>query len=319
MRPIVGACALSGRYVVSGSSSESPPASRSCMIPTAVKVFVIEPIRYCVCGVASSAASTSASPRACSHTSSSLRKTDALTDGIRSSLWAAASVRSNSSRNSSGADTGSERSWNRLQRRLDLLLRDVEMRDRAQDRRVDRRRERDTLLGQSRHGLLLRERGNVELDEIRLDPVQVDREPRLRETQGEPLRAAVVVGEAVDVVVECIDAGCSDDPGLAHRAAEEMLEPPRVAHHPALPGQNRAQRAAEPFREAQRDSVEARPDLGGLDAERDRRVEEARTVEVEGQAELECDRVQLADLLQGPHPAATRVVRVLDPEDAGAW
>ena len=53
MRPIVGPCALSGRWAVSGSSSESSPASRSCMIPTAVKVFVIEPIRYCVSGVAS--------------------------------------------------------------------------------------------------------------------------------------------------------------------------------------------------------------------------------------------------------------------------
>ena len=53
MRPIVGPCALSGRCAVSGSSSESSPASRSCMIPTAVNVFVIEPIRYCVCGVAS--------------------------------------------------------------------------------------------------------------------------------------------------------------------------------------------------------------------------------------------------------------------------
>ena len=62
MRPIVGPCALSGRWAVSGSSSESAPASRSCMIPTAVKVFVIEPIRYCVSGVASRFASASAMP-----------------------------------------------------------------------------------------------------------------------------------------------------------------------------------------------------------------------------------------------------------------
>ena len=85
IRPIVGPCALSGRCAVSGSSSESSPASRSCMIPTAVKVFVIEPIRYWVCGVASRFAATSANPSACSHNVSPSRKTAALTDGIRSS------------------------------------------------------------------------------------------------------------------------------------------------------------------------------------------------------------------------------------------
>ena len=85
MRPIVGPCALSGRWAVSGSSSESAPASRSCMIPTAVKVFVIEPIRYCVSGVASRFASASACPSARSHSVSPSRKTAALTEGIRSS------------------------------------------------------------------------------------------------------------------------------------------------------------------------------------------------------------------------------------------
>ena len=55
------------------------------MIPTAVKVFVIEPIRYCVSGVASRFASASACPSACSHSVSPSRKTAALTEGIRSS------------------------------------------------------------------------------------------------------------------------------------------------------------------------------------------------------------------------------------------
>ena len=50
-----------------------------------MNVFVIEPIRYCVSGVASRAASTSASPSACSQTDSPSRKTAALTDGIRCS------------------------------------------------------------------------------------------------------------------------------------------------------------------------------------------------------------------------------------------
>ena len=55
-------------------------------------------------------------------------------------------------------------------------------------------------------------------------------------------------------------------------------------------------------------------DLGGVDPGRDSSVHEARAVEVEAQVELECDGVQVADLLEGPDPAAARVVRVLDPE-----
>ena len=70
---------------VSGSSSESSPASRSWRTQTAVNVFVIEPIRYCVSGVASVLASTSARPSASCHRSSPARKTAALTDGIRCS------------------------------------------------------------------------------------------------------------------------------------------------------------------------------------------------------------------------------------------
>ena len=41
----LAAFASSGRYVTAGSSSESLPSSRSCMIAEAVNVFVIEAIR----------------------------------------------------------------------------------------------------------------------------------------------------------------------------------------------------------------------------------------------------------------------------------
>ena len=41
----VGPTGASGRYVRSGASRSMRPAWTSCMIRTAVKVFVIEPIR----------------------------------------------------------------------------------------------------------------------------------------------------------------------------------------------------------------------------------------------------------------------------------
>ena len=48
-------------------------------------------------------------------------------------------------------------------------------------------------------------------------------------------------------------------------------------------------------------------------------VQEAGAVEMEAKFELERERVQLADLVERPDPPAARVVRVLDPEQAGSW
>ena len=79
--------------------------------------------------------------------------------------------------------------------------------------------------------LLLRERRDVELEEVRLDAIGIDREPRLGEPEREPLRPRVVVGEPLDVVVEGVDTRRRDDARLTHGAAEEVLEPSRVRHH----------------------------------------------------------------------------------------
>ena len=174
---------------------------------------------------------------------------------------------------------------------VDVLIRDVEVRDGAEHRRVDRRREPDALLGEPNHRLLLRQRCDVELDEVRLGPVGVDREPGLGEAERQSLCTPVVVREPVDVVLERVDARGCDDPCLAHRAAEEVLEPARVPHHLGLPGQDGAERAAEAFRETERDRVEASADLSGVDPGRDGSIHQARAVEVEAQVQLECDCV----------------------------
>ena len=42
----------------------------------------------------------------------------------------------------------------------------------------------------------------------------------LGQALGQAARVGVVLGQAVDVVVERVDAGGGDDAGLAHRAAE---------------------------------------------------------------------------------------------------
>src|SRR5207249_647877 len=79
-----------------------------------------------------------------------------------------------------------------------------------------------------------------------------------------------------------------DDSAVSHRAAKVVLEPARLLHRLDRAGGQRAEWAAEPLRQAQRDRVEAAPDLRRGDAGRDRRVHHARTVEMQAQPELAC-------------------------------
>ena len=104
------------------------------------------------------------------------------------------------------------------------------------------------------------ERRDVDLHEVRLDLLEIDGHAGCVERLRERACAGVVVGEPVDVVVERVEAGRSHDPGLAHRPAEEVLLAPRALHQLARAGEQRAERAAEPLREAERHRVEARRD-----------------------------------------------------------
>src|SRR5690348_7676100 len=103
------------------------------MIPAAVNVFVIDPMRYCVSGVASRSASTSATPTAVSQISSPSRRTAALMLGARFSRCACRTSRSTRAVSRSGvSDMDGEHLLHPLDRLLDLLVADVEVRDGAQ-------------------------------------------------------------------------------------------------------------------------------------------------------------------------------------------
>ena len=105
---------------------------------------------------------------------------------------------------------------------------------------------------------------------------------------GEAGRQRVVVGEAVDVVVERVQRRRGDDAGLAHAAADHLAPAVRAGDERARADQRRADRRAEALREADRDLIERRRDRARrrarIAAERDRGVEEARAVEVGRQA-----------------------------------
>ncbi len=162
------------------------------------------------------------------------------------------------------------------------------------------------------------ERIEVDLDEVRLHPVEVDCEAGFHERLRESSCTRMVVGEPVDVVVERVDTGCGHDPGLAHGAAEEVLLTPGTLDQLARAGEERAEGAAEALGETERDGVEARGEGCGFDVERGGRVQESRAVEVHCQPELARGRDNILDVSERPDPPPRVVVCVLDREDSRA-
>ena len=160
------------------------------------------------------------------------------------------------------------------------------------------------------------ESADVDLDEVRLHLLEVDRDAGFVQALGETPCARVVVGQPLDVVVERVDARRSDDPRLPHRAPELVLEAPCAQHPLGRACDDRSQRAAEALREADRDGVAVTGDRRRLLAARDSGVEEASSVDVQAQLELAAGLGHRGDLRERPDAAAGGVVRVLDRDDA---
>src|SRR5438132_2377317 len=158
------------------------------MQAVAVSVFVIEPIRYWVSGVASTPADTSAVPTAVSQTGSPSRTAAATIDGSRLSACSRRTSRSSSFVKLSGADKSSERARDQLDRAVDVLVRDVEMGDGAEHRRVHGAREPDACGVEPLPSLGARqpERSDVDVDEVRIDLLVVDRKPGRGQNIAEP-------------------------------------------------------------------------------------------------------------------------------------
>ena len=181
---------------------------------------------------------------------------------------------------------------------------------------MDRRREADPrfVQGGESGSPVEPERGEVDLHEIGLDPFEVDRDARFRQGLRQPSRTSVVVGKPLEVVVERIDAGCGDDPGLAHGAAEEVLLAPGALDQLVRAGEERAERTAKALGEAERDGVEARREGRGLDTQGGGRVQESRAVQVQRQPELARGRDDGCQLVERPDPSPGVVVGVLQRE-----
>src|SRR5207244_2929541 len=155
--------------------------------------------------------------------------------------------RSSSSRTGSGADKGSERAGDRLDGLLDVLVLDPEIGGRTQDARAQDADE-DAVIGDPRSclGYVL----HLDPYEVRLYRLRVDAEARIREPLGEPAGAAMIVREALDVVVERVQHPRGDDARLAEGAAEEELPAPGALYRLLRAREDRAQRTPEPRRAA---------------------------------------------------------------------
>ena len=79
----------------------------------------------------------------------------------------------------------------------------------------------------------------------------------LPQAAGQRLGVGVVLGQAIDVVVERVEAGGGADAGLAHRAAEALLPAPGVADELRAAAQHGAERRAEALGEVEPDGVVA--------------------------------------------------------------
>ena len=156
--------------------------------------------------------------------------------------------------------------------------------------------------------------GRTEHDEVGADGVGIDRPgPPRGDRFGDHVRALVVLGEPVDVLAERDETGRGEHAGLAHRAAESLALAAGALDHLARPGEQRADRARpSPSTGSTSPSSRRSAYARRAHARRDLCVEQARAVEVDGQAERG-DRV---DGLDGPRRARARHVRVLDEDRA---
>ncbi len=158
----------------------------------------------------------------------------------------------------------------------------------------------------------------VDLDEVCLDAVDLDRNAFRVPALREPARPLMVEREQLDVVVERVEGGRGDHPCLPHGATEEELLAPGDFHQVGGPCEHGAERAAEALREAERDGVDSRCDRGRGHPESNGGVHQPGTVHVDADTRGSGDGDNGIELVEWPDAPARDVVRVLDDEHGRA-
>ena len=125
----------------------------------------------------------------------------------------------------------------------------------------------------------------------------------------------MVVGEARDVVVECVRGHGGEQPGLAPAAAQHLAPAARLRNQFHAAHQHRAGRCAQALGQADRHAVEVPGDLTRGYATRFRGVEQPCAVQVVGQPARARERARFGEVGQGQ---SASVPGVLEGQQAGA-
>ena len=125
-------------------------------------------------------------------------------------------------------------------------------------------------------------------------------------------RILMILGEPIDHRVQCDEARRRDNAGLAHPAAEQLANPMRARNEILAAAQYRADRTCEALRQAKRNRVGIRGDLlrGGF--QRDRRVEDARAIEMHRERAPIRQLANFGEMRKLHRRAATSIVGVLE-------
>src|SRR5512134_1868998 len=136
---------------------------------------------------------------------------------------------------------------------------------------------------------------------------------RLRRLGADPARQALCVGvvlrQALDVVLERVQARGGENPGLPHHAAEDLARAPRPGNEILRTHQHRAGGRAQALGEARRYRVEAAAELLHRHAEFHRGVADARAVEVRRQAAALGERERLVEVAARNDPPGDGVLQ----------
>ena len=122
------------------------------------------------------------------------------------------------------------------------------------------------------------------------------------------VRIRVIVGQAIDVMVDRVQTRCGEHAGLTQPAAEHLAPAMRRIDQVARTDEDRADRRAESLRQADGHGVERLREFRDGSTRRDRCVEHARAVEMHRETALARERCDVLDVRLCDDAAAGRVL-----------
>ncbi len=139
----------------------------------------------------------------------------------------------------------------------------------------------------------------------------------MRDGLRELLRILMINGEALRRLFESNSARCGEDPHLTHAAAKHFAIDAGFFDERVRADNHRTYGRAKTFRKAEHDGIDVTRDLRNGNAERDGRVEDACSVQVNFQSDGMGVIADVADLGGSVERSAGHIVRVFEADERG--